>query len=687
MEQIKISYFSSVGAQGALLTPKLFNEILNNYRVRANINQFRKTHDDAYKRSLPAIAWQAFFPDGKRNNATGQWNGLYVLDVDHVTPFEVGKDIAAVRLKELGVYLYFVTASGEGMKFIADSAVCQKQTIAECQQWLAAALGVDYDAATKDVARLSFCPSIDDVKFFRPEIFTLQREMKKPLPLSPVQNAGEYVYKGAKFSQICKGYFANVRPSTGERNNAYYLAALRLRDKCKYNEQAMFDNFPDWGLSAEERHATLRSAINAEVRGKWEQEETPAEVPALTAPRLPAFFEYLSAIAPPDFRPAIILSALPMLATYFTHYRFRYCDGMTQPLSLQTVVVAPPASGKSVIKIVYDFIMNKMKQSDAAEREAEQEEREAFSAKGLKDAVYIPSRRFVIRLLPSSISQTMFLRRMHDADGRHCFGFYEEMDSLAKGNRSSWNDKNDIFRLAFDAGEYGQDYLRQDSFSGFVKVMYNYVALGTPMQIQKFFKTAENGLVSRTIFCVLPDLAFKALPVFGAFNPDLKGFLEMKLADAERISGNVEVEKNINGLALQWLDKEREKSAMSLDTARFNASKRAAQISSRLCHVVMLMCEDDNFGLTQQQAMFDFFADYISLNQRELFDFNFAGMKNNLRKPRDIFPVLPQHFSYEQLSAVLYQNGVTTEIRRILRYWEQAGYINEISEHQFEKLK
>lgn len=688
MEQIKITYFPSVSAAGVQLTPQLFNEILNDARVSANIAKFRQTGDDAYKRALPAIAWQAYFPDGRRSNATGQWNGLYMLDVDHAQPFVMGQDITAPRLKELGVYLYFITASGKGMKFVADSAFCHKDTIAECQQWLAGELGVEYDAVTKDIARLSFCPSLGDVKFYRPELFAIEREMRKPLPLSPLTSEKDFIYKGNKFSDICKAYFSHVQPSSGERNNAYYLAALKLRDKCKYSEAAMFHFFPDWGLSAEERHATLRSAINAEVRGKWEgTEEEPAEFPTLAVPRLPQFFQYLSAVAPQDFAPAIILSAMPMLSTYFTHYRFRYCDGMKQPLSLQTVVVAPPASGKSVIKKVYDFIMQKMKESDAAERQAEKDEKDAFAAKELKDAVYIPSRKFEIRLLPSSISQTMFLRRMDGANGKHCFGFYEEMDSLTKGNRSTWNDKNDIFRLAFDAAEYGQDYLRQDTFSGFIRVLYNYVALGTPMQIQRFFKNAENGLVSRTIFCVLPDLAFKAMPVFAPFNPELKEFLDYKLADAERVSGNVVVEKNLNEIALGWLDKEREASAMSLDTARFNASKRAAQISARICHVAMLMCEDDNFGPAEQQAMFDYFAEYISLNQRELFDFNFSETQNMLRKPRDIYPILPPKFSYEQLSAVLFQNGVKTPCRIIIKYWKEADYIREVSKHQYEKLK
>ena len=157
--------------------------------VRRELRAFAETGDkahkakaDAAKRSLPGACFQAAefavsvgtktYNKGKR----GRWreqrhaflSGLVVIDVDHVdNPREVFERIRAEHdLKELGILLVYVSASGEGLKIVFRARAEWGNLI--CNQYeMASRLGVlDYvDDACKDSSRLSFLTGPDDVLY------------------------------------------------------------------------------------------------------------------------------------------------------------------------------------------------------------------------------------------------------------------------------------------------------------------------------------------------------------------------------------------------------------------------------------------------------------------------------------------------------------------------------------------
>lgn len=145
-----------------------------------------KTKADEVKRTLPGICFQASdyevsvgtkkYNKGKR----GRWreqkyaylSGLAVIDIDHVdNPQELFERIKADHdLKELGILLVYVSASGKGLKVVF---VCRKEWgNLICNQYeMASLLGVlDYvDDACKDSSRLSFLTGPDDVLYIDSE--------------------------------------------------------------------------------------------------------------------------------------------------------------------------------------------------------------------------------------------------------------------------------------------------------------------------------------------------------------------------------------------------------------------------------------------------------------------------------------------------------------------------------------
>ena len=144
------------------------------------------------KRTLPCIMFQATFdantegespsdPTQKRwrNNKNARLNGLFIVDIDHVDNPDLMWQENMDVIKRLGIedrlMLGFMTASGHGLKYVlkADAAIGD---IAANQEWFCKSLCIECDKACKDAARISYCPSKEDILFINSEIFEYNNE-------------------------------------------------------------------------------------------------------------------------------------------------------------------------------------------------------------------------------------------------------------------------------------------------------------------------------------------------------------------------------------------------------------------------------------------------------------------------------------------------------------------------------
>ncbi len=137
------------------------------------------------KRRIPALVFQAWFRETQsKKGFTGAWrknsaavlNGLYILDIDHLTADTMQELILrATHYYGSTILLAFKTASGHGLKFVA-KADAEIGNIADNQRFLSMKLCCEFDSACKDPARLSFCPSKDDIVYINNEIFNYNNE-------------------------------------------------------------------------------------------------------------------------------------------------------------------------------------------------------------------------------------------------------------------------------------------------------------------------------------------------------------------------------------------------------------------------------------------------------------------------------------------------------------------------------
>ena len=167
------------------LTRELFLSFLRGSDVKMNCDIIRqhKPNAEAYKRLLPAVAWQSRFNGKLRTDANAQPTGLFCLDVDihHEDMFRVllkdkSPDEAyawaenearqraqewARKAEELDIVGIHVSPSGTGVHVVACCHGSCK-SIGENQARLARLLGTSYDAVCKDWARIFFLTPEED---------------------------------------------------------------------------------------------------------------------------------------------------------------------------------------------------------------------------------------------------------------------------------------------------------------------------------------------------------------------------------------------------------------------------------------------------------------------------------------------------------------------------------------------
>lgn len=387
------------------------------------------------KKNLPAITWQASFRDHKRSNANAIPSGLYMLDIDHtddMTQAVIEKAMSMVD--ELGIVYIAKSISGKGVRIVA---LCHKEftTLEECQRWLAEKLGVEYDAACKDFARLSYCVPQEYVFFcsnmifdekampwVRYEVNALEQPTRATGQTSIVEQFGEKEptvgherdvqteYHGLALKDIAVEWleYSGGMPQKGERNQRLYNCAFQLKYICDFDEEALFAALPDCGLSVAERRQIVHSACGGPrsnctmpktlqavikkmlsdkaVQDIFESEDENALEPAIASfadvfatsevPDLPPIWSHFYKIAPDDFKLATMLCLLPFLGTLASRLRAKYRGREIHSPSFLVTLEAPQAQGKSFIKILDEMCLGKLKEEDAKQRAAEREWRE-----------------------------------------------------------------------------------------------------------------------------------------------------------------------------------------------------------------------------------------------------------------------------------------------------------------------
>lgn len=638
---MKFSFQQSVTADAVVCTQQIFDEAIRSQRVADLCTAFQQG-DEAAKRKLPLVTWQASFSGTKRRNADAIPSGLFMLDVDHVeNPAQLWGEITE-RTPDWANFILVahITPSAHGLRIVARMDKFEGcTTIHQFQQQLAHKLQIsDFDACTKDFARASFLVPQTYFLHYNQQIFTLDcaapcldsfngsaeradnvegsvhsvhRAAADDCAVACSGNGGncgsgivQSHYRGIALTDIAQRLIERMFPDgveKGARNTSLFSAAKQLRYICDFNPEVIANSLPSYGLERSEVEALSRSAVQgfrkadmpelldavvtellAESLSEASEEMAveSSEMPYDFEKILPPIIKDFTDTCPQDFKRAMVLSCLPVLGTVASKIRSRYLDGSLHSPSFFTVVEAPQASGKGFVRPMVETCLKGIKESDNVNRQLEESYRkELRQSKNKQKQPEDP--RAVIRLVPASISVARLLQRMDYAAGLHLFTFCEEIDTITKSNRSgSWAQKSDCYRNAFDNANYGQDFMSENSYSANIPMFYNMLLLGTPRAVSRYFRDVEDGLVSRVIFSALQDQAGRKMPVFKSLTAKQTAAVEKICNRLQSLDATFELPQVLNAINA-WLETKRQEFLATTDYSIDLFRRRAAVIGFR----------------------------------------------------------------------------------------------------------
>lgn len=529
--------------------------------------------------------------------------------------------------------------------------------------------------------------------------------------------SGNFPLRGRPLIDYVLAWFAanGGIPAEGERNDRIYKCALYFRNFTDFQPSVLAENIPSFGLG-EAQMMEICSAACRFTRAKYwprnpeellpkEDEESENindyEKPLPTWPPLVQLFVNKS---DPRFKAATVLCMLPILGGLATDLRMVFPDGEVHSPSFMAVIIAPQASGKSYARRIWRELTHRLHEEDATAWEEERQWRQTLSEnkadfKKIDGASKDPE--VVIRLVPSKITEPQFFKRLHYSKGRHLIGFYEEIDSLTKEAKgASYDDKRDLFREAFDNAEHGRDVANVDSFSGMERIYYNFLALGTPASVMRFYNNPEDGLVSRTIFYQLPIDVFDALPKHERITDterdmirqmcdvliDIKGWDGLPHDDEGKVLIDTEP---LNAIWADWRRKAESEAVIKGDEAEGIFLKRASVIAWRACCVMWVLwgLENDAKTLLNLREEFYWLADTILREQVALFGEALAkaqfGRKQYESKP-SLYDQLPREFKWQDI--VSFNSNLTrTNAFCYVSRWLKRGLIVRIGTNHYQK--
>ena len=624
------------------------------------------------------------------------------------------------ELERLHVVLIHITPSARGLRLLAHChADGMEATVKRLEEDLKLGEFGHVDPACKDLSRLSYLVPADYIVYEKglfDEVPQVSIDAMKNLQWTGAAEKGinvspqvgeviesderckDFEYNGFKVAEIVKEYVASTGgdPVGGTVHTFYNKLVVMFRNICNNDPKIVHAVLPRFGHSIEETwnqccnicssnrttkidsklYFWLRDHNMLAQRTIAENEEEQKAEPLPPMPALPPIFRQYVNAAPEDFKIPTVIALLPILGTLTSHLRSRYFDDSEQSTEFISLLFAPPSSGKSFIKRLSGLLQN-LRDRDEISNAREAVWAETMKNKGANDKGE-EQPHVSVRIVKPLISIPELLTKMRYNQGHHMYIEAEELDTFAKGNKSSGGDKSDLWRV-----------------------------------IDRFFKNVEDGLVTRFSVCPIENQTFakfvpwKPIPQKDKLQiQNILNRLEMKnykmplkfdkseLVDIKKEEFDTLVPwqyefqpfehvdlSYLYPTLLNWLEEERIKAAQSLDEARDVFRRRAAVKGFRLA----LVCHGLYANVTkkEQKVITEFVKWFCTVDLRNsLYQFGqrYNELQQNVTKVNQpihnkVFDKMGDAFTRSDLRIALQRAGVKSPVKVVLYMWKKNKLI------------
>ena len=566
------------------------------------------------------------------------------MDIDHLSADEV-ELVAATAIDkkdQLGLLMLERSARGGGLHLVfrRHPEMDQEANL----RWASDLLGVEYDAGAKDITRVFFATTSEDLLYLHEDLFdngecesftgseatftnkeasstaseaTSETEADQAQPAAATASEEKPLcYKGIPYDRIIEKWWAfyneSEHPIRSNRNTLTFELAVNLRHICDSDPQLLdriipcYDGFPE-----AEKMACIRSALGekitqmprrlkdvltavrqdmrAEPREEDDEETiTQDDLQYYDAlPKMPqGVRESISAVGPHLAMPAIfaITPAIGMLATGVRVL----IHGKPSQLNLISYIAGDFASGKGSLDPIVAAWLAEVKMVDKGYLEAEEEWRaRKRAAKNKKEQPEDP--KYPVRCLTLNTTVANLADRLANTQGKHAFSFTPEADTVAQKWRTAMSDFSVMLRQAYDGTPYDREAKSAEAVNVHIdKLLWNVVMCGTPDALYRVITNYTDGFQSRVALARTPDNTFSPLSESLFLLTESQ---QMKIQQVAHLlplmSGDVDLPK-LEKKGRDWLERIRIETLKSYDKTKARQRFRTCPTAMRMMTCLML---------------------------------------------------------------------------------------------------
>ena len=728
--------------------------------------------DTQAKAKLPAVCWTGRTLTGKRKAADMKPTQYIICDIDHlkVKPFKAWEHILEHKRDgyDYKIRLVHVTPSGNGLRLVV-KATQPFPTIIEHMEWLDSELHLselgDYDTCVKDVSRLSFLVPRSYIIYYDQQLF-MDDDTFAPIKAEPQpaqtsrkidvdydairEKYSEIEFRGHKVRDIALKYISVMgEPQEGERHNFYNLLVKNFRHICENNPRKVFAVLPrftdDDAMCLSQCQSICKSNTMSALpkdfyfflkdNGYYEKqlvsdsevEEYMMDEPTEEKeklPKMPPIFRELLGMAPPDFVFPAMQALLPIMGTLTSHLRTEYwLDQREHSTQFFSVIYAGSGMGKGFVERYIDLLTSDLQLRDllCSERENLYNRIVNKNKKNDKDP---DNPRVTLRIIEPKCSEADFLEKQQANKGHHMFTYAAEMDQWRKGVRAAGGNKDDMLRIAWDNGFYGQNFKSTNTFKGRIRLYWNVLITGTKPQLDLYFKNVENGLVGRCGFAEVKNQEFAEAAIWKKLSDnqlktikkwlarmDAANYKEPLDPDYANMIQTVSDEEFDNEIPwryewqplvfvdMTWLrptidkflKRQLKQSALDRDNARDSFRRRTAVRGLRLG----LLCTAlyTNLNNTTKKIIADFVSWFMEHDLNETLglwqrQYNEVYNDNPVKiYQKGVFETVGDVFTKVDVFTACKKCLVKSPVKKVISDWIRLGAIEKISVDQYKKTK
>ena len=487
------------------------------------------------------------------------------MDIDFVAPKHLSTDeqqawlsermagvpeLVLSKKDELGLQMFEHSATkGYHLAFRRKPYLSQEGNL----KWASQLLDVAYDAQAKDITRVFFTTSGDELIYLDDSIFEISEAPSEQISAKPALSISDNAsspksfpneYHGIPFDRILKKYWEvnnqGYEPTEGDRDTLTYQLACDLRHICGKNADWLDQVIPCYdGFTPGEKRAKIQNALSSEYNGfpqrlrnvlnslamenrtnrtdsaaenpiDEEKEILESYSPLQKLPKMPQGIKDSIDAVGPNLAMPVITAICPCIGTLATGVQLDV-HGTKRGLNLISYIAGDFASGKGGIDPVVEAWMSEVAALDKMYQMQEDEWRaKKRAAKNKKEQPEEP--KLPIRCLTLNNTVANLAERLANTEGKHGFSFTPEADTVAQKWKSTMSDFSVMLRQSYDGTKYEREARSAEAVNVHIdKLLWNVCMCGTPDALYRVVNNYTDGFQSRIAVARTPDNTFAPL--------------------------------------------------------------------------------------------------------------------------------------------------------------------------------